>query len=278
MENLILANVFASAPVSNMGKPEVYLALIIGALVAVVMDVGLFFMLRRVFPRIFIVICELGLGACWLLNLGLGTISFAIALATGLVFFFIANQNESRDLVANNMLGKVSKGGSRKRKIAPEVLFDREAVYGEIRDAVLTMADQKTGAIITLEKKDSLSEFTHNGTMINAPVTSELLQTIFYKGTRLHDGAVIIRNNEILAAAVAYVPTTKPLTGKYGLRHRAAIGISEEVDAVTVVVSEETGRISIAYQGDLETVPPSLFLTRLEEYMSAKGPSKADEE
>ena len=278
MENLILANEFASAPVTHMGQPEVYLALIIGFLVAVVMDVALFIMLRRVFPRIFIAVCELGIGVCWMLNLGLGTIAFAVSLAAGLVFFFIANQNESRSLVANNMLGKVSKVPGRKRKIAPEVLFDREAVYSEIRDAVLTMADQKTGAIITLEKKDSLNEFTHNGTMINAPVTSELLQTIFYKGTRLHDGAVIIRNNEILAAAVAYVPTTKPLTGKYGLRHRAAIGISEEVDAVTVVVSEETGRISIAYQGDLETVPPSLFLTRLEEYMSAKGPSKADEE
>ena len=277
MENLILANEFASAPVTHMGQPEVYLALLIGFLVAVVMDVALFIMLRRVFPRIFIAVCELGIGVCWMLNLGLGTIAFAVSLAAGLVFFFIANQNESRSLVANNMLGKVSKAPGRKRKIAPEVLFDREAVYSEIRDAVLTMADQKTGAIITLEKKDSLNEFTHNGTMINAPVTSELLQTIFYKGTRLHDGAVIIRNDMILAAAVAFLPTTRPLRGKYGLRHRAAIGISEQVDAVTIVVSEETGRISIAYQSELDTISPNDFLPRRREYMAMNSVLDSDD-
>ena len=98
---------------------------------------------------------------------------------------------------------------------------------------------------------------------INAPVTPELLETIFYEGTRLHDGAVIVKGNTIVCASVYYTPTTKALTGKYGARHRAAIGISEVTDAITVVVSEETGRVSIAYKGILEQVKldefPNIF-------------------
>jgi len=91
--------------------------------------------------------------------------------------------------------------------------------------------------------------------------------TIFYPGTRLHDGAVIIRDNVIYAASVYYTPTTKALSGKYGSRHRAAIGISEISDSITIVVSEETGRISIAQNGELESVSPDKFIERLTEYM-----------
>jgi diadenylate cyclase len=108
---------------------------------------------------------------------------------------------------------------------------------------------------MTFEKNMSLENFTKSGTPVNAPVTQELLLTIFYPGTRLHDGAVIIKGDVIKAASVYYTPTTKPLTGKYGSRHRAAIGISEVCDAVTVVVSEETGTISFASGGELKKIP-----------------------
>ena len=254
------------------------LGLGVGALIAIALDIPLFFVFRRNFPRIYIIVGELTVIASWLFGLMLPLYAAAIGLVVGIVFFFIANQSESRFLVANNMVGKGVSIFSRRKKNSAEVLFDRDAVYGEIIDAVLTMSDQKVGAIITLEKKDSLDEFTHNGTMIDAPVSSELLQTIFYKGTRLHDGAVIIRNDKILAAAVAYLPTTRPLPGKYGLRHRAAIGISEQVDAVTVVVSEETGRISIAYQSVLETINPKDFAVRFKEYMALKSALLDDDE
>ncbi|MBQ7244046.1 MAG: DNA integrity scanning protein DisA nucleotide-binding domain protein [Bacilli bacterium] len=257
----------ANSPAFHLEEAQNWAGLACGGLIAILLDIPLFFIFRRTMPRIYIIVAEVILIACWLFGLTLPLIAATIALMVGIVFFFIANQSESRTLVANNMVGKANNPFRRKKKSA-EVLFDRDAVYEKIRDAVLTMSEQKIGAIITLEKKDSLSEFCHNGTMINAPVSSELLLTIFYKGTRLHDGAVIIRNDMILAAAVAYLPTTRPLTGKYGLRHRAAIGISEEVDAVTVVVSEETGRISIAYQSTLDTVSPKDFLVRLKEYMA----------
>ena len=257
------------SPAFHLELTENWLALALAFAVALILDIPLFNIFRRTLPRIFIVVFELLILAFWAFGFLLPLIASAIALVSGLVFFFIANQSESRVLIANNMVGtKLNKGLFRSKKNQAEVLFDRDAVYEAINNAVLTMSKSYTGAIITLEKKDSLSEFTRNGTMINAPVSSELLQTIFYKGTRLHDGAVLIRNDMILAAAVAFLPTTRPLTGKYGLRHRAAIGISEQVDAVTVVVSEETGRISIAYQGDLDTVSPDDFLSRLKEYMA----------
>ena len=107
-----------------------------------------------------------------------------------------------------------------------------------------------------------------NGVPVHAPVTPEILLTIFYPGTRLHDGAVVIHGNEIVAASVFFTPTTKPFAGKYCSRHRAAIGISEVSDAITFVVSEETGRISFAVNGDLETVNQASFLRAFENYMT----------
>ncbi|MCR5348173.1 MAG: DNA integrity scanning protein DisA nucleotide-binding domain protein [Bacilli bacterium] len=253
----------------NLGVLENWLALGIAVLLAIVCDFLLFVLLKRTFPRVFIVLCELGLIGCWLFDLWLPLICVAVIFLAGLVFFFIANRSETRYYSANNMLGKPNRGFSLfRKKSKAEVLFDREAIYGEIAEAVIAMSNQKVGAIIVLEKTDSLLQLCNTGTMVNAPVTAELLETIFYKGTRLHDGAVLIRDDQILAAAVALPSTNRALPGKYGMRHRAGIGISEKVDAVTVIVSEETGRISIAYQGELETVIPDDFLDRFKEYMA----------
>ncbi len=140
--------------------------------------------------------------------------------------------------------------------------------YNKINETVKILSKTKTGALLTFEKKDDLTEIMKNGTQINSPISVELIQTIFYPGTRLHDGAIVIRGDKIVAASVYYTPTTKALTGKYGSRHRAAFGISEISDSVTVVVSEETGRISIAYEGRLEPVAQDEFLSEFVEYMA----------
>lgn len=258
-----------AAPLFHLGELENWLALVVAAVVVIVLDLPLILLLKRSFPRVYIILLELAGMACWLLGFQLALYAVIAALIVGVIFFFIANQSETRVLCANNMVGKSTKGLLfHKRKRKAEFLFDREAIYKEVADAVVLMSKQKVGAIIVFEKNDSLTEFCRTGTMIDAPVTSELIETIFYKGTRLHDGAVIIRNDKILAAAVALPSTNRALSGKYGMRHRAALGISEQVDAVTVIVSEETGRISIAYQGDLESVLPDDFLARFDEYMS----------
>lgn len=149
-----------------------------------------------------------------------------------------------------------------------EKIFDRSALYKNIETTVLALSKSRTGAIMTFEKNTSLKDIMKNGVPVHAPVSPELLQTIFYEGTRLHDGAVVIHGNEIVAASVFFTPTTKPFAGKYGSRHRAAIGVSEVSDAVTVVVSEETGRISFAVSGQLEAVDPANFLRAFETYMA----------
>ena len=149
-----------------------------------------------------------------------------------------------------------------------EKIYNREQLYKKIETTVLALSKSKTGAIITFERNTSLKDIIGNGVPVNAPVSPELLLTIFYEGTRLHDGAVVIHGNEIVAASVFFTPTTKPFAGKYGSRHRAAIGISEISDAVTVVVSEETGRISFAVNGELESVDQSIFLRVFENYMN----------
>lgn len=139
-----------------------------------------------------------------------------------------------------------------------------------LQKAVNYLSMTQTGALITIERTDDLSIIIQkNGTRVNAEVTPELLQTIFYKGTPLHDGATIIRGNMVLFSSVFYQPTQRPLNGKYGSRHRAALGISEICDALTIVVSEETGKISFAYKGELITVPMSQFTEKLKEYYFA---------
>ncbi len=163
---------------------------------------------------------------------------------------------------------KIAQPKSVVKKTNPDKIIDHEALYNEIYETVAACSNQKIGALITFEKHDNLKNLTKNGTVINAPVTHELLMTIFYPGTRLHDGAVIIKDNMIYAASVYYTPTTKALSGKYGSRHRAAIGISEMSDAVTVVVSEETGRISISQRGDIEPVALDDFIRVLNEKMT----------
>jgi diadenylate cyclase len=147
------------------------------------------------------------------------------------------------------------------------VNYDKELIYELIFDAVSFMSKNKIGALITLERNTKLDEYTKNGVLLNAPITSEILTTIFYPGTRLHDGAVIVRGSFLLAANVYYQPTTKPVLGKLGSRHRAAIGISELTDAVTIVVSEETGRLSLTYGGQLEPVYLDTFKQTLANYM-----------
>ena len=152
-----------------------------------------------------------------------------------------------------------------------EKIFNREDLYKKVETAVIALSKSRTGALITFEKNTTLKDIIKNGVPVNAPLSPELLQTIFYEGTRLHDGAVIVHGDMIVAASVFFTPTTKPFAGKYGSRHRAALGISEISDSITVVVSEETGRISIAANGELNTVDQDNFLRVFETYMSEEN-------
>lgn len=145
---------------------------------------------------------------------------------------------------------------------------ETDELISSLEKAVIDLSSTQTGALITLERTDDLTTImAKSGTRINAPVTPEILRTIFYKGTPLHDGATIIRGNIIISSAVFYQPTQRPLNGKYGSRHRAGIGISEVCDALTIIVSEETGKVSFTYKGELIPVPVGQFSEKLKEYL-----------
>ncbi len=181
----------------------------------------------------------------------------------GVTITLFTNLGDLRQFLANPFKGSRVKSG----KMEVEKIYNRELFYKTIEKAVLNLSKTRTGAIMTFEKNTSLQDVIKNGVAVRAPVSAELLVTIFYPGTRLHDGAVVIHGNEIVAASVFYTPTTKPFAGKYGSRHRAALGISEISDSVTVVVSEETGRISFAVNGQLDPVDQESFLRVFENYM-----------
>ena len=245
------------------------LSLVFTLLLFVLFDFILFLLIKRKFPRIFTIVIEVVILISWLFCIDfLFYISLAL-FVIGIVVTSFANMNEIRRFTANVLKGKSSFDlFHKKEKIKPEVMYNREDVYKKVENAIRILSKQKIGALVTFEKNDDLSEIMKNGTILNAPVSSELIQTIFYPGTRLHDGAVIIRGDKIAAASVYFTPTNRPLTGKYGSRHRAAYGISETTDSVTIVVSEETGRISIAFQGEITPTSPDDFLRIFEEDMA----------
>lgn len=129
---------------------------------------------------------------------------------------------------------------------------ERDRLIEAFNKSVSYMAKRRIGALISIEKETGLSEYIETGIQMNSHITSELLINIFIPNTPLHDGAVIIQKNHI-AAAGCYLPLSEnPFISKeLGTRHRAAIGLSEVTDAITIVVSEETGAVSLTANGDI---------------------------
>ena len=153
-----------------------------------------------------------------------------------------------------------------------------DRTVNELVRACIEMGRAKTGALIVIEQKTPLLEYVRSGIEIDAVVSSQLLINIFEKNTPLHDGAVIIRGNRIVSAT-SYLPiTSSQLDKNLGTRHRAAVGISEETDALTLIVSEETGHLSYSYKGTLwsNVTPEELRgeLIRLQNKLSQEEAAK----
>jgi uncharacterized protein (TIGR00159 family) len=134
--------------------------------------------------------------------------------------------------------------------------------------AINKMSSTRTGALIVITKKNTLEDISQTGVLLEAKVSDQLLESIFYKNNPLHDGAVIILNNKIHAAKCVLPITTKSqgIPEKYGLRHRAAIGITEQSDAVVIVVSEQTGQFAYCKNGEIiENIYIDKLITLLEQ-------------
>lgn len=124
----------------------------------------------------------------------------------------------------------------------------------EIVRAAITMAERKIGALVVIERETDLTEFVELGTNLDARVSKEILFSIFHPASPIHDGAVVIRGNRIVAAGCFLPLSLEPsISRTLGTRHRAAIGLTEETDSVVIIVSEETGGISMSIDGKLET-------------------------
>lgn len=144
-------------------------------------------------------------------------------------------------------------------------VLEKQEIIDTLCNTAEYLSKRKIGALISIERNDSLNSFIEKAIPINSSINQEILTTIFYPGTACHDGAVIIRKNKIMCAG-AYFPSTEKydIPKNLGTRHRAAIGLSERYDALTIVVSEETGNVSVASSG---TISLDLRIDRLKEML-----------
>ena len=159
-----------------------------------------------------------------------------------------------------------------RRHINVDGTVERQEVP-EITRACRHMANTKTGALIVIAGAGSLKEIVDTGERLDAAVSARLIENIFFKNSPLHDGALIIRDNRLVAAA-CILPVSKDQTIplRYGLRHRAALGLSEKTDATCIVVSEETGHISVAENGKIREISSEdLFLILHATFAAASG-------
>src|SRR3954468_620382 len=148
------------------------------------------------------------------------------------------------------------------------VAQDRASVE-VLAEATFELANRQLGALIAVERKNSLDEFAQSGVLIDSILSQELLVTIFHPKTPLHDGGVIVRNDRIISAASIWPVTQRAdLDRNLGLRHRAGLGLTEDHDPVVIIVSEETGIVSICHNGIIErNFDPESLKTRLDELL-----------
>ena len=191
--------------------------------------------------------------------LGLVSLNWLLTaiLQNGAIVLVVLFQPEFRKALERMGRSRVFTKGSRKN--ADD---DREIIISEIIQTLKDLSKRRVGALIVFEQNTGLQDVTETGTRLNAEISAPLLENIFEPNTPLHDGAVVIRDTEIMAAAcILPLAEASGVSRELGTRHRAAVGISENTDAIVLVVSEETGIVSMARDGEL-TRPLSMDQAR----------------
>jgi len=184
-------------------------------------------------------------------------------LLLGLVVLFQAEIRRWLARISRNPFG-TSLSSIEARHVSEDILM-----------AVSRLAAERIGALIVLERETALRTYTESGIPLNARISHDLLLTIFQRRAPLHDGAVILRKDKVVAAACFLPLSVNPIWGtQLGTRHRAAVGITEETDAVAIAVSEETGAISLAVSGSIElNIPLERLSERLGELIGRPVPA-----
>lgn len=181
-----------------------------------------------------------------ILNLTMITYFITKGLELGLIAVVILFQPELRRILERLGSGRFARLLSGETQVS----MSNDAAITQIAIAVKAMSESRTGALMVFERHSNLTEYMNTGTAVHAEISSELIRNIFFEPAPLHDGAVIIRNGKIAAAGCMLpLSNNNTLSHDMGMRHRAAIGMSEHSDAVIAVVSEETGAISVAING-----------------------------
>jgi len=202
------------------------------------------------------------LGVAWianLLNMNILTFLLRQVLQLGTLVIIVLFQPEIRKLFERMGTTRLDSIFRKRRRYE-----NIEATIQNVVDSCNTMIKSKAGAIIVFERKVGLNDYAMTGVSIDAQASPELIQSIFYDNSPMHDGALIIREDRILAAACMLpLSTNYGLNKDLGMRHRAGVGLSERSDAVVVILSEQTGTISVAVDGMLKRSLDSDTLSKL---------------
>lgn len=224
---------------------------VVDILIVAIVLFALFRLLRntsamRIIKSVVAIVLVLGLAEM----LTLQTLTFLMksTLQVGLIAVIVLFQPELRRLL--EQMGGVGFQDLMSSKVVPESM---ERAIGQTVEAAQALSWAREGALIVFERRVRLQDVVNTGTVLDASVTSELLKNIFYPKAPMHDGAVVVRDARLAGAGCMLPLTTNPnISKELGMRHRAGIGMSENSDAVVVIVSEETGSISVATDGMLK--------------------------
>ncbi|WP_036451863.1 diadenylate cyclase [Mycoplasma buteonis] len=170
-------------------------------------------------------------------------------------------------IIAKPYLANLITGKFKKTKYDKLGKSSQIRLINQLRESVEYFSRYKIGALITIENTDNIDNLRTDGVVLNANISSALLISIFNKNSPLHDGAVVIRDNKIYYAATFYKITRRSVENNYGSRHRAALGISEQCDATTIVVSEENGSVKIVKGSNIHHVKIEEFQEQLIKYL-----------
>ena len=173
-------------------------------------------------------------------------------ISVGLVALIIIFQPEIRQFLlavgTPNLLGDYGKRFNFLKKFfGNKIEFEVDTIVAACKN----MSEEKIGALIVISRQNELSQVVATGQEVDSAISIQLIENIFFKNSPLHDGAMIITNNRIRAAAAILPVTKKKIRASFGLRHRAAVGITESSDALAIIVSEENGKISYSIKGDI---------------------------
>lgn len=221
--------------------------------------------------RIFYSIASVVLVASFIFRLYLLLVLMGVLLVCVTVAVMVLTGNEVRSVLRDefHFSGIFATKKNKKEKVSNLQLCD------ELETAVVAMSHEKCGALITIECEDRITtDHFSRWSDLDADPTNELLRTIFYKGTPLHDGATIIREGKIIRSGVIFDSVSvsnKAMPGFLGSRHRAALGITETYDCVSITVSEETGSIHLYYNGHIEKCFAANFKEKLMEVLKTEA-------